>query len=66
MFQVLGMVEAERTYRSARDLERRLTIARQLRESRPKRLTLRAQLLVGVADVLIALGENLQLRAETA
>jgi hypothetical protein len=66
MFQVLGMVEAERAYRPARELERRLTIARQLREGRPKRLALRAQLLIGVADALIALGESLQLRAETA
>jgi hypothetical protein len=66
MFQVLGMVEAERAYRSSTELERRLTLARQLREGRRKQLDLRTRLLVAVADALIGLGQSLQLRAKTA
>jgi hypothetical protein len=66
VLHVLAVAEAELRSPRAAELERRLTIARQLREGRPNRLSLRSRLLLAVGDGLIALGHSIQPRVRTA
>jgi len=66
VLQHLVVAEAELRGQRAAELERRLTLARQLREGRPNRPSLRAQLLLSLGDALVALGQDLQLRVRTA
>jgi hypothetical protein len=66
VLQHLVVAETELRGHRAAELERRLTLARQLREGRPSRPSFRARLLLGLGDALIALGQSIQPQVRTA
>jgi hypothetical protein len=66
MLQLLAQVEAELHSGRAVELERRLTIARQLRQGRPVRPGIKARLLIALGDALIAIGQSIRPRVQTA
>jgi hypothetical protein len=66
MFPEISQLAFEARSRRAFELERRLTLGRQLREGRPKRFDLRARLLSAVGNALVGLGQRIQPTAKTA
>ena len=63
MIDALFLTEQQLTRRREAELERRLELARLLKEGRPERLNPHARLISGLADALITLGRELQRRS---